>query len=93
MLLILKKLFLTSLLPDIFRYDSLKKCPTILYAVNLWLKPVSANGASLCHVLKNYNWSNLQVTNFNLYRVRVDNVNATFPDTLNTLNMIKKNRH
>ena len=23
------------------------KCPTILYAVNLWLKPVSATGASL----------------------------------------------
>ena len=40
MLLILKKLFLTWLLPDIFRYDSPKKCPTILYAVNLWLKPL-----------------------------------------------------
>ena len=37
-----KKLFLTWLLPDIFRYDSPKKCPTILYVVNLWLKPVSA---------------------------------------------------
>ena len=24
----------------------LKKCPTILYAFNLWLKPVLANGAS-----------------------------------------------
>ena len=46
MLLILKNLFLTWLLPDIFRYDSPKKCPTILYAVNLWLKPVSATGAS-----------------------------------------------
>ena len=32
------------LLPDILRYDSPKKCPTILYAVNLWLKPVSATG-------------------------------------------------
>ena len=41
MLLIVKKLFLTWLLPDIFRYDSRK----ILYAVNLWLKPVSATGA------------------------------------------------
>ena len=40
-LLILKKLFLTWLLPDIFQYDSPKKCPTILYAVNLWLKPVA----------------------------------------------------
>ena len=38
MLLILKKLFLTWLLPDIFRYDSPKKCPTILYVVNMWLK-------------------------------------------------------
>ena len=37
MLLILRKIFLTWLLPDIFRYDSPKKCPTILYAVNLWL--------------------------------------------------------
>ena len=37
MLLILKKLFSSSLLPDILRYDSSKKCPTILYAVNLWL--------------------------------------------------------
>ena len=45
MLLILKNIFLTWLLPDIFRYDSPKKCPTILYAVNLWLKPVSATGA------------------------------------------------
>ena len=32
------KLFLTWLLPDILRYDSPKQCPTILYAVNLWLK-------------------------------------------------------
>ena len=47
MLLIIKKVFLTQLLPDIFRYDSPKKCPTILYAVNLWLKPVSATGAML----------------------------------------------
>ena len=44
MSLILKKLFLTWLLPDIFRYDSPKKCPTILYAVDLWLK--SATGAN-----------------------------------------------
>ena len=34
MLLILKKIFLTWLFPDIFRYDSPKKCPTILYSVN-----------------------------------------------------------
>ena len=39
MLLILKKQFSTWLLPDIFQYDSPKKWPTILYAVNLWLKP------------------------------------------------------
>ena len=43
MLQILKKLFSTSF-PDISRYESPKKCPTILYAVNLWLKPVSATG-------------------------------------------------
>ena len=46
MLMILKKLFLTWLFSDIFRYGSPKKCPTILYGVNLWLKPVSATGAS-----------------------------------------------
>ena len=45
MLPILKKLFLTWLFSDIFRYDSPKKSPTILYAVNLWLKPVSATWA------------------------------------------------
>ena len=45
MLLILKNLFLTWLLPDISRYDSPKKCPMFLYAVNLWLKPVSATWA------------------------------------------------
>ena len=39
MLLILKK---KNSVHDIFRYDSPKKCPTILYAVNLWLKPVTA---------------------------------------------------
>ena len=42
-----KKLFSTWLLSDIFRYDSPNKCPTILYAVNLWLKPVSATGATV----------------------------------------------
>ena len=47
MLLILKKTFLTWLCPHIFWYDSPKKCPTILYAVNLWLKPVSATGANM----------------------------------------------
>ena len=46
MLLILKNLFLTWICPNIFRYDSPKKCPTILYALNLWLKPVSATGAT-----------------------------------------------
>ena len=49
MLLILKKLFLTRLFPDIFRYDSPKKCTTNLYAVNLWLKPVSATWATTTH--------------------------------------------
>ena len=39
------KLFLTWLFPDIFQYDSPKKWPTILYAVNLWLKPVSGTGS------------------------------------------------
>ena len=37
MLLILKELFSTWLFPEKFGYDSPKKCPTILYAVNLWL--------------------------------------------------------
>ena len=46
MLLILKKLFSTWLLSSIFRFDSPKKCPTNLYAVNLWLKSVSATGAT-----------------------------------------------
>ena len=45
-LLILKKLFSIWLFSDIFRYDSPKKCPTNLYAVNLWLKPVSATGTN-----------------------------------------------
>ena len=36
----------TRLLPDILWYDSPKKCLTILCAVNLWLKPVSATGAN-----------------------------------------------
>ena len=45
MLLFLKNIFSTRLFHDIFRYDSPKKCPTILYAVNLWLKSISATGA------------------------------------------------
>ena len=45
MLLILKKLCLTWLLPDIFLIHSPQKCPTILWAVNQWLKTVSATGA------------------------------------------------
>ena len=56
MLLILKKLFSTWLLSDIFRYDSPKKCSTILYAVNLWLKPVSATGVSLCRAVVAFWW-------------------------------------
>ena len=47
MLLILKNIFLPWLFSDIFRNDSPKKCLTILYADNLWLKPVSATGARL----------------------------------------------
>ena len=49
-LLILKNLYLTWLLPDMLQYDSPKKCLTILYAVNLWLKPVSATAATLSPV-------------------------------------------
>ena len=32
-------------------YHRPKKCPTILYAINLWLKPVSSTGARVpqCH--------------------------------------------
>ena len=45
MLLILKKIFSTLLFSDIFRYDSPEKSPTILYALNLWMKPVAATWA------------------------------------------------
>ena len=45
----LLKLFSTWLFPDVFRYDSPKKCPTVLFAVNLWQKPVSASGARQQH--------------------------------------------
>ena len=38
-------IFATWLFTDIFWYDSPRKCPTILYTVNLCLKPVSATGA------------------------------------------------
>ena len=39
-----------------------KKCPTISYAVNLWLKPVSATGASLqCRIFKGLSLSNTVV--------------------------------
>ena len=48
MLLILKKLFLTWLLPDIFRYDSPNKCPTILYAVNLFQPRVLIVEGDIC---------------------------------------------
>ena len=47
MLLILKKIFSTWIFSDIFRYDSPKKCPPILYTVSLWLKPVSDTEARL----------------------------------------------
>ena len=46
MLLMIKKTIFDLIIPDIFRYDRQKKCPTILYAVNLWLKPVSVTGAN-----------------------------------------------
>ena len=39
----------------IFRYDSPNKCPTILYAVNLWLKPASATGAKKMTAPSQYN--------------------------------------
>ena len=39
-----KKKNSTWLFHDIFIYDSRKKCSEILYAINLRLKPVSANG-------------------------------------------------
>ena len=61
MLLILRKLFLTWLLPDIFRYDSPKKCPTILYAVNLWLKHVSATGDTVVPPCPCTNWNRFAV--------------------------------
>ena len=40
MLLILKKYFRPDYSRGSLRYDSPTKCPTILYGVNLWLKPV-----------------------------------------------------
>ena len=58
MLLILTKLFSTWLCPDIFRYDSLKKCPTILYGVNLWLKSTFA-GYKVCTKQTEKSWSNV----------------------------------
>ena len=69
MLLILKKIFLTWLFPDIFRYDSPKTCPTILYAVNLRLKTVSATGLGL--LLAQFNLyvhkSGLKLDSFHLH--------------------------
>ena len=47
MFLILKQTIFDLITPRYFPiYDSPKKYPTILYAVNLWLNPVSATGAS-----------------------------------------------
>ena len=46
-LLILKKLFSTWFVSDIFRYDRPKKCPTILYGVNLWLKPFASRNQTV----------------------------------------------
>ena len=45
-------------LTGILIYARLKKCPTILFAVNLWLKPVSAaeashNPGSKCTLFRN----------------------------------------
>ena len=42
--------FIYTAVPSL-RYDRPKKCPTILYEVNLWPKPVSATGASARHDL------------------------------------------
>ena len=44
MLLILKKYFRPDYSTISLIYDRPKKCPMILYTVNLWLKPVSATG-------------------------------------------------
>ena len=49
-----KKLFLTWFFTDISLYDSPKKCPPILYAVNLWLKHVSATGATCLNTLSDF---------------------------------------
>ena len=45
MLLIQKKKFLPNYSVASLTYDRQKKCPTILYGVNLWLKPVYSTGA------------------------------------------------
>ena len=45
MLLILKKYIFDLISSRYIEYHSPKKCLMILYAVNLWLKPVSATGA------------------------------------------------
>ena len=40
------------------RYDCTKKCPTILYGDNLWLKPLSATGANDNLTIWNYMFDN-----------------------------------
>ena len=62
MLLILKKNYFQPDHGPYFPIWQSKKCPTILYAVNLWLKPVSATGASLqCRIFKCLSLSNTVV--------------------------------
>ena len=46
MFLLLKNYFRPDCPRGSLRYDRPKKCLTILYRVNLWLKPVSATGAA-----------------------------------------------
>ena len=47
MLLVLRESIFDLIIPTEVLFMTVpKKCPTILYAVNLWLKPVSATGAS-----------------------------------------------
>ena len=58
-------------MPDILRYDSPKICPTILYAVNLGLKPVSATGQIIG---KSYKYLGVLLTDTLDYNVMVKSV-------------------
>ena len=83
-----KKLFSTWLFPDVLRYDSSKKCPTILYAVNLWLKPVSATGARVnpSNTVMYYYFIRLNMLHDNVIILKVCRWALSDKSVLNSLN-------